>query len=84
MDEDEPIKYDSQESWLHLLFRFKCGNGFVNVPLEEAVQELKTENEARQRKAADLRATLQEDHERAAVLKKILHSRLGDSIRLDL
>lgn len=62
----------------------RCGTGFNHVPLDQTVQLLKNQQESRQRKMADLRAKLGTEEERCGILKRVLQSKFGDAIQLDL
>ncbi len=64
--------------------RYKCAHGFVSVRYEEATGLVQKEIALLQTRIADLRTKLLQDEERAAILKKVLHSKFGDSIQLEL
>ncbi len=63
--------------------RCKSGNGFANVSYEETVSSIKENTEGVQRKMESLKADLDNDQERAAILKKVLQSKFGDAIQLE-
>lgn len=53
------------------------------MPFEEAKAKVKQEMEKKLRKLADLRAKMEDDEAQLNSLKKHLHSRFGDAIRLE-
>lgn len=62
----------------------RCGTGFNHVPYDKVVQRLRDQQQSRERKMADLRAKLGTDEERCAILKRVLQSKFGDAIQLEL
>lgn len=64
--------------------RYKCAYGFASVPYEEAMHMVRKAAENLERRITELRTELSQDEERAAILKRVLQAKFGDSIQLEL
>ena len=62
----------------------KCGSGFVHVPYERMQQLLQDEQEERRKKLATLQSKYDHEYERSTILKKVLQTKFGDSIQLEM
>jgi chaperonin cofactor prefoldin len=64
--------------------RYRCGAGFAEVSYDRATTLIRNEDERLQRRAADVRAKLEDLEGTLFALKKTLTSKFGDSIRLEM
>ena len=87
-DEDEKIPYATFHiiiAWGFILIedRYKIGDGFVHLPLEEVQEMLTTSTSKIEEEVAALEEKLSEIREEQTALKVDLYARFGRSINLE-